>query len=43
MGQDPASSWFRTFAMHVSQIDNGEGESVEMKIDLARGPPTDGG
>ena len=23
--------------------DNGEGESVEMKIDLARGPPTEGG
>ena len=27
--------WFRTFAMNVSQIYDGDGEPVEMKIDLA--------
>jgi hypothetical protein len=26
--------WFRTFAMNVSQIYNGDSEPVEMKIDL---------
>jgi hypothetical protein len=26
--------WFRTFAMDVSQIYDGDGEPVEMKIDL---------
>ena len=26
--------WFRTFAMNVSQIYDGENEPVEMKIDL---------
>jgi hypothetical protein len=26
--------WFRTFAMNVSQIYDGDGEPVEMKIDL---------
>jgi hypothetical protein len=26
--------WFRTFAMNVSQIYDGDGERVEMKIDL---------
>jgi hypothetical protein len=28
--------WFRTFAMNVSQIYDGDGEPVEMKIDLER-------
>lgn len=28
--------WFRTFAMNVSQIYDGEGEPVEMKIDLEK-------
>jgi hypothetical protein len=35
----PAASrvrWFRTFAMNVSQIYDGDGEPVEMKIDLYR-------
>jgi hypothetical protein len=26
--------WFRTFAMNVSQIYDGDGDPVEMKIDL---------
>ncbi len=26
--------WFRTFAMNVSQIYDGDGEPVELKIDL---------
>jgi hypothetical protein len=26
--------WFRTFAMNVSQIYDGEGEPVELKIEL---------
>jgi hypothetical protein len=26
--------WFRTFAMNVSQIYDGDGEPVEMKVDL---------
>lgn len=30
--------WFRTFAMNVSQIYDGESEPVEMKIDLESGP-----
>ena len=30
--------WFRTFAMNVSQIYDGDGEPVEMKIDLESGP-----
>jgi hypothetical protein len=33
----PASNrvrWFRTFAMNVSQIYDGDGEPVEMKIEL---------
>ena len=30
--------WFRTFAMNVSQIYDGDGEPVEMKIDLEGGP-----
>jgi hypothetical protein len=37
----PAASrvrWFRTFAMNVSQIYDGDGEPVEMKIDLDGGP-----
>ena len=29
--------WFRTFAMNVSQIYDGDGEPVEMKIDLEKG------
>jgi hypothetical protein len=28
--------WFRTFAMNVSQIYHGDGEPVEMKIDLEK-------
>jgi hypothetical protein len=28
--------WFRTFAMNVSQIYDGEGDPVEMKIDLEK-------
>lgn len=28
--------WFRTFAMNVSQIYDGDGEPVEMKIDLQK-------
>ena len=28
--------WFRTFAMNVSQIYDGDGEPVEMKIDLTK-------
>jgi hypothetical protein len=28
--------WFRTFAMNVSQIYDGEGEPVEMKIELEK-------
>jgi hypothetical protein len=28
--------WFRTFAMNVSQIYDGDGEPVEMKIDLEK-------
>ena len=32
--------WFRTFAMNVSQIyDGGDGEAVEVKIELEDGPP----
>jgi len=30
--------WFRTFAMNVSQIYDGDGEPVEMKIELEGGP-----
>ena len=29
--------WFRTFAMNVSQIYDGDGEPVEMKIELESG------
>jgi hypothetical protein len=29
--------WFRTFAMNVSQIYDGDGEPVEMKIELETG------
>jgi hypothetical protein len=28
--------WFRTFAMNVSQIYDGDGEPVEMKIELEK-------
>jgi hypothetical protein len=31
--------WFRTFAMNVSQIYDGDGEPVEMKIELETGEP----
>jgi hypothetical protein len=31
--------WFRTFAMNVSQIYDGDGEPVEMKIDLEKAAP----
>jgi hypothetical protein len=31
--------WFRTFAMNVSQIYDGDGEPVEMKIDVEKWPP----
>jgi len=29
-------AWFRTFAMNVSQIYDGDNEPVEMKIDLEK-------
>jgi hypothetical protein len=29
--------WFRTFAMNVSQIYDGDGDPIEMKIDLESG------
>jgi hypothetical protein len=29
--------WFRTFAMNVSQIYDGDGEPVEMKTELEKG------
>jgi hypothetical protein len=32
-----AFAWFRTFAMNVSQIYDGDGEPVEMKIELEKG------
>ncbi|MGO9359267.1 MAG: hypothetical protein ACLP1D_16645 [Xanthobacteraceae bacterium] len=38
-GEWPASQrlrWFRTFAMNVSQIYDGDDEPVEMKIDLEK-------
>jgi hypothetical protein len=28
--------WFRTFAMNVSQIYDGDGEPVEMKIEIEK-------
>lgn len=30
--------WFRTFAMNVSQIYDGDGDPVELKIELESGP-----
>jgi hypothetical protein len=34
MARPKSVRWFRTFAMNVSQIYDGEGEPVELKIEL---------